>query len=72
MNITELSVHELVEKIENKELTRKEILNAYIDRINKKEDEVKAFVTILDKEALNELDDIQEKIDNGEIKNRLA
>ena len=72
MNITDLSVHELVEKIENKELTRKEILNAYIDRINKKEDEVKAFVTILDKEALNELDDIQEKIDNGEIKNRLA
>ena len=72
MNITDLSVHELVEKIENKELTRKEILNAYIDRINEKEDEVKAFVTILDKEALNKLDDIQEKIDNGEIKNRLA
>ena len=72
MNITDLSVHELVEKIENKELTRKEILNAYIDRINEKEDEVKAFVTILDKEALNKLDDIQEKIDNGEIKNKLA
>ncbi len=72
MNITDLSVHELVEKLENKELTRKEILNAYIDRINEKEDEVKAFVTILDKEALNKLDDIQEKIDNGEIKNRLA
>ena len=72
MNITDLSVHELVEKLENKELTRKEILNAYIDRINEKENEVKAFVTILDKEALNKLDDIQEKIDNGEIKNRLA
>ena len=36
MNITELTVHELQEKIKNKELTVTEITNAYIDRINEK------------------------------------
>ena len=36
MEITELTVHELQEKIKNKELTIKEITKAYIDRINEK------------------------------------
>ena len=33
MNITELTVHELVEKLANKELTITEITKAYADRI---------------------------------------
>ena len=33
MNIAELTVHELQEKIKNKELTITEITKAYIDRI---------------------------------------
>ena len=37
MNITELTVHELQEKIKNKELTITEITKAYADRINEKE-----------------------------------
>ena len=46
MNITELTVHELQEKIKNKELTSEQITKAYIDRINEKENDVAAFVTI--------------------------
>ncbi len=34
MEITELTVHELQEKIKNKELTIEDITKAYIDRIN--------------------------------------
>ena len=72
MNITELTVHELVEKLKNKELTITEITKAYIDRINEKEPQVEAFVTTLTSEAEEQAKGIQTKIDNGEITNKLA
>ena len=37
MNITELTVHELKEKLEKKELTSYDITKAYTDRIVEKE-----------------------------------
>ncbi len=52
MDITELTVHELQEKIKNKELTITEITKAYVDRINEKEKDVQAFITELKDEAL--------------------
>ena len=58
MNITELTVHELQEKLRNK---------AYVDRINEKEKDVQAFVTTLAEEAENKAEEIQKKIDNKEI-----
>ena len=59
MNITELTVHELQEKLRNKELTVKEITKAYVDRINEKEKDVQAFVTTLTEEAENKAEEIQ-------------
>ena len=50
MEITELTVHELIEKLKNKELTSTEITQSYIDRIKEKEPEVQAFVTTLEDE----------------------
>ena len=52
MNITELTVHELKEKLANKEITISEITKAYADRINEKESEVGAFVTTYLDEAI--------------------
>ena len=72
MNITELTVHELQEKIKNKELTVTEITNAYIDRINEKEKDVNAFITLLTDDASKKAKEIEEKINNGEIKSDLA
>ena len=72
MDITELTVHELQEKLKNKEITINEILKAYLDRINDKEKDVQAFVTILEEDAKNKAKEIQQKIDNGEEKNSLA
>ena len=37
MDITNLTVHELMEKLGNNELTSEEITKAYVDRINDKE-----------------------------------
>lgn len=72
MDITELTVHELREKLKNKELTITEITKAYVDRINEKEKDVQAFITILTDEAVEQAKDIQEKIDNGEITGEFA
>ena len=47
MNITELTVHELQQKIKSKELTITEITKAYIEKINEK-DVVSVLVTIGD------------------------
>ena len=50
MELTDLTVHELMEKVKNKEITIEEITKAYAARINEKEPEVNAFVsTRLDK-----------------------
>ena len=72
MEITELTVHELKEKLVKKEITVQEVTKAYVDRINDKEKDVGAFVTTLCDEALEEAKSIQEKIDVGEIKGELA
>ncbi len=72
MEITELTVHELKEKLARKEITVQEVTKAYVDRINNKEKVIGAFVTTLCDEALEEAKSIQEKIDVGEIKGELA
>ena len=72
MEITELTVHELKEKLVKKEITVQEVTKAYVDRINDKEKDVGAFVTTLCDEALEEAKSIQEKVDAGEIKGELA
>ena len=54
MNLYELTVHELVEKLDKKEITPEDITKAYVDRINEKEKDIHAFVTITDKEAIEQ------------------
>ncbi len=66
MNITELTVYELQEKIKNKELTITEISKAYTDRIKEKENDVQAFVTTLLDEAETQAKEIEAKINEGE------
>ena len=72
MEITELTVHELKEKLNKKELTVTEITKAYIDRINEKEKDVQAFVTTLTDEALEKAKTIEEDKKTGKIQNELA
>ena len=72
MNITELTVHELQEKLKNNELSITEIVKAYTNRINEKEKDVQAFVTTLTEEAIKQAEEIEEKVKNGEIKGKFA
>lgn len=54
MELTDLTVHELMEKVKNKEITIEEITKAYAARINDKESEVNAFVSTRLDEAIAE------------------
>ena len=54
MELTDLTVHELMEKIKNKEITIEEITKAYAARINDKESEVAAFISTRLDEAIAE------------------
>ena len=65
INITELTVHELKEKLDNKELTSEEITKAYIDRINQKEKDVQAFVTVLSDAAIEKAKKIDKEKSEG-------
>ena len=66
MDIVNLTVHELQEKLKNKEITIKEIIDAYTNRIKEKEDDVQAFVTILTEQSQEQANQIQEKMEKGE------
>ena len=48
MEIYELTVQELKEKLDKKEITSKEIFESYQARIQEKEKDIKAFVSLND------------------------
>ena len=58
MDITELTVHELKEKLDKCEITSEEITKSYLKRINEKESDINAFVTRLDEDAINKAKEI--------------
>ena len=49
MDLTTLTVHELQDKLEKNEITSVEITKSYMDKIQEKEKDVQAFVTINEK-----------------------
>ena len=72
MNITELTVHELQEKLKSKELTIVQIVEAYTKRIKEKEPKIEAFITLQLEEALTKASKLDKKIANGEKISSLA
>ena len=72
MEITELTVHELKDKLASGELTSYDITKAYADRIKEKEKNVQAFVTELTDSALEKGKEIDEKRSKKETKSELA
>ncbi len=59
-DITNLTVHELIEKLDKNELTSKEIVEAYEKRINEKEKDVESFITLTLDEAKKQAEKIDE------------
>ena len=72
MELYEYTVHELMDKLEKKEIKLSDITKAYSDRINDKEKDVNAFVTVQAEEALKKSQEIEQKVENGEINSKFA
>ena len=72
MELYELTVHELRDKLNKKEITSEDITKSYANRIKQKENSVEAFVTVLSEDAENKAKEINQKIEKGEITNNLA
>ncbi len=72
MNILDLTVKELQEKLDKKEINIVDITKAYSENIELREKDVKAFVTELNKEAIEKAEKLQVEIENGNVKNILA
>ena len=68
MELYELTVHELVEKLKNKETTIEEITTSYLNRINEKEKDVQAFITLANNDkVLEKAKEIQKMEDKNEL-----
>jgi len=64
MKLNQLTIHELKNKLSEKEITPEEILNSYTQRIDQIEDQVKAYITVTEEEARQEIKNNNKK---GEI-----
>ena len=72
MELCELTAHELLEKMEKKEISSEEIVKSVYNRINQVENKLHSFVTLTEKEALLQARNIDEKMRKGEFPGRAA
>ena len=66
MELYEYTVHELAEKLEKGEITSEQITKSYFDRIKEKDKDVKAYVTILEEEAMKKAKEVDVARKSGE------
>lgn len=66
MNLVRLSAAEMAEKLKNKEISSRELTQAEIDVIAAAEPDIKAFLTVSAKEALDQADKVDEARAKGE------
>lgn len=66
MELYELSVKDLIEKLKNNECKVVDVVNSYYKRIEEIEPKVDAFLTITKDEALARAEELQIKLDNNE------
>ena len=72
MELYELTVHELTQKLENGEITSEEIVKSYFERIKEKDESIKAYVSILEEQAIAKAKEVDEKRKNGEKLGKFA
>lgn len=68
MKLYELTIHELHEKLKNKEVSSVEATREVFSRIDAVEDKVRSFVTITRNEALKQAEEADKRIAAGDIR----
>lgn len=66
------TAHEIRDKIKNKEISSKEITKSYLDRIEKVENKVESYITVLPEEAIKSAEEVDKKIATGAPVGNLA
>ncbi len=72
MSLTSLTAVELGKKIKAKEVTVKEALEAVFAQIDKSEETINSYVNLYREEAFQRAEEVQKKIDAGELTGPLA
>ena len=72
MDICKLTVHELVDLLEKGEVTSEEVTRAYIDRIKVLDSKVKAYVSVLEEEAIAKAKKVDEDRKSGKKVSKYA
>ncbi len=72
MKMIDMTAAELGAAIQKKEVTVKEAVEAVLDQIKKSEDTYHCYVTIDEEGALRQAQEVQKRIDAGELKGPLA
>ena len=72
MKLYEYTVHELVEMLEKGEVTSEEITRSYFERIKEKDDQVKAYVSLLEDEAIAKAKKVDEDRKAGKPVSKFA
>lgn len=68
MQLYELTIHELHEKLKNKEVSSVEATKALLSRIDAVEDKVHSFVTVSRDEAIKQAEEADRRIASGDIR----
>ena len=66
------SIKELVNKIQNKEISCEEVVSYYIKNIKEKEESINAFISLQEEKALKKAKELDEKIAKGENVGKLS
>ena len=72
MNLHELTIQETHNGLKNKKFSAVEVAEDYLARIKKIDGEVKSFITVTEKTALEQAKEVDKKIKQGEEINSLA
>ena len=66
MELYELTVHELTDKLEKGEITSEEVVKSYFDRIKEKDASIQAYITTLEEQAIAKAKQVDSKRKAGE------
>ena len=65
MDITSLTLNELAEKLKNREISSKELTNAYLKRIGQIDKKIRAYLTVCSEGALKDAEAADKRLKQG-------
>ena len=71
-SICEMTAHEIRDAYDKKELTVPEVTKAFLENIKLRDNDIKAYITVCEEEALKKAEEVQAMFDEGKVLGPLA